>query len=292
VEIAQGAGQCAEKMGGRNTSSPLQHKLKAMHPRTESRENSLDFGLLPQDELNLFKKEGPRALNEESELSDDGNGQLTLNPGMYVSPSLAQKIATRSRNPCPPRCILRSRKSMPKEKRRISWCNPVVQDMQAPPEDSVIGDYDDDENVNASNARYLHRAGAFSKSFLQSMRPCTTTCWTSKKSSPRNQRIVMATFLGIMVIATAAAALGSFGAQDFRLFMVLSFMSERLCPTWFLSVASVLQRVLQASVCLGFLVLQLMLMAWLANKASGSSVENDADDNVMHRVSGWRSQQK
>jgi len=278
MEVAEGAGRWTEKMGA-----------QAAYPRIASRASSYDLTLLPQDELselNLFTKEAVRALNEETEISDDGNGQLSLNPGLYVSPSLARKIAARSRNSCPPRCILRSRKSAPKEKRRISWCNPVVQDMQAPPEDPVIPDDDNDD------AHYLHRAGTLSKHFPQPMRPCTTTYWTSKQSAPRKQRIVLATLLGIAVIATlAAAAIGTFGTEDVRLLIdVLCFMSGQLCPSWFLPVAFVLRRVLQAAVCLGFLVLQLALIAWLANGDGGSSVEKDVEEMTMHSVSDWSSQ--
>jgi len=278
--------------------SLLQHTMRAVHPRIESRQHSFDFALLlqdelnlfSQDELNLFSQDAIQALDEESEISDDGNGQLSLNPGLYVSPQLAKKIAARTRNSCPPRCILRSKNSTPKEKRRISWCNPVVQDMQAPPGDLVIRDDDDQHHHDgaiATNAHYLHRAGILSKAFPYPMCPYTTTFLTREKSSPRKQRIVLATLLGVTIIVTlAAAALESLGTQDARLLNdVLSFTSEQLCPTRCVFVSFVLRRMLQATVFLGFLVLQLVLIAWFANDGGSSSVEREEEEKTMHGVS-------
>jgi len=190
-------------MGTSKAKTPLSNRrLKAVYPHIESLEDFFDIAQLTQDDLNIFGRQVSPAFSDISEISDDGDGQISLNPGLYVSPSLANRIAARKRDVCPPKCSLRSKKSVPREKQRISWCNPVVQDEQSPPEDPMICNGD----AIATNPNYLHRARALSKSFFQPIRQCESTGWTSKRPSPRKQRVVLAILIGIIFMAVLAVA--------------------------------------------------------------------------------------
>jgi len=276
-------------MGTSKAKTPLSNRrLKAVYPHIESLEDFFDIAQLTQDDLNIFGRQVSPAFSDISEISDDGDGQISLNPGLYVSPSLANRIAARKRDVCPPKCSLRSKKSVPREKQRISWCNPVVQDEQSPPEDPMICNGD----AIATNPNYLHRARALSKSFFQPIRQCESTGWTSKRPSPRKQRVVLAILIGSIFMAVlAVAARYSLGPECVQQLMyILSWMGEQPHPAWLPSVAFALRRVLQAVVVLGSLVLQLLLIGWLANCGSGSSLEEQPetggyDDTQIQRGS-------